>query len=1609
MSNEPQSERTQNNPLEDRPSLSTTIPDQPLLGQPSTSLSPTSVALTTSIDLPETLRKFDASSIRLFLRQYDAYVTSIHARAAQLGSSSYSALPIGLKYCVDASKLEAAINQKLIAEVSDYNSLTDECLRLFLEEEIEEDGDQLSLDEIDNIMSKGLSMDMRNRNAKSRMRNLFIDYQALLTEHNIEWVIADHPKLAADHIISAVKPHSLQKKLRDTCNLRKKHLKKDFIKFREYALELAIAFRLLDNGPRPQSNRGNTIKNTIGTSINSNPSPSNQQNNQATTNGKSQSETTSQRSRSRPLPPCPFPSCLSKGLRHWIVDCTASNDDEKKKMKEQLAEIKKAKGPASSTRSKSSAGQNESNSGTARRIIQPNQSSTNAPSSSSKPSGLVKFSSGVSMIEATGRFDDGSDDTLASASVAERAAKQNIGTLQPIPRTTLSMPVTSTSQPPSTFTCSRKWIVPRTMIEVASGNLCLLNIAYMVVDGELSTEDVLIGRPILEHLRIDTNTLILSNYDRINNTDCASVPNPTSCITSTVRRIETSPSSQQEASEISTRPLVNYHQARTESDFIYDPSLLEIIDESQVPDIKAGIKNMLTTAINNGIQLQHQDNLRRLTYSFIDIFRTAISATAPANLPPLKVELTPDAKPVRVRLRNYSPPQRQFLKEFVSKLIQAGMVYSNPTSPWAAAPVIVPKPNTTTFRFTVDLRPSNNYTIKYQYPMPNLEHDLLQLNNANCFAKFDLSHAYWQLPLDPGSQYTQSFVTPDGVFTPTRVLHGTTNAVLHLQSSLSAAFPPSLTGNSLIWLDDILLHASTTYHLLDIINIFFNFCRSHNLFLHPEKCILYTKSIRWCGRIISAQGIRFDPTNISALESMSYPTTAAQLQQFICAMQWLRTAIPQFAALVAPLHAMLEKAYHINSSRTKRLAARIHLSSIGWGPSECQAFDACKHAIRNQITLAHRDYTKRLCLFTDASDTIWAAFLSQVPPSALHLPVDQQPHEPLAFLSGRFNDTQLRWSTLEKEAFAIVTATRRLHWLLATNDGFDIFTDHNNIVFIFDPLSLTTDLSQSSVRKVLRWAVLMSLYNYTCVHIKGKHNIWADLLTRWTTTAHTVRRLVRLPPLVTATAQDFQWPSIYDIQEQQNIHKDEAPPSVFVQSDILYTHPSIVWIPPDSSDLQLRICIVAHTSAAGHRGKESTLHHIQQFFFWETLKIDVHRFVNACLHCVSTLRGGREPRPYGPALHGLAPNDLLQFDFLEMCDSATGMKYILMVRDDFSGYSWLVPFANADSENAADGLLEWSSTFTIPKGLMTDGGSHFRNETVRRLTRDLRVPHHFTLPYTPWSNGAVERLGKEILRIFRATLSEYQMSHQEWPALVPLLQSALNNSPSPQRKNFSPVTIFTGLTPTLPLSSYELPSPGEIQTLDAVKLTRLLEVDKVRALLDDIHPLVAVTLETERERARKSQSRGKLPHFEIGDYVLVAREDFGASKKLCLRWRGPRQITAIVFPFVYTVRDLRNDHLDDIHICRLRYYQDSSLNCEAILSHVLYSETGMEISRLLNLEDTSEGIKVKIRWKGLSSSEDTHEPLLQVYEDVPAMVKRLLNRKSIPKGIARRAKRALGL
>ena len=86
------------------------------------------------------------------------------------------------------------------------------------------------------------------------------------------------------------------------------------------------------------------------------------------------------------------------------------------------------------------------------------------------------------------------------------------------------------------------------------------------------------------------------------------------------------------------------------------------------------------------------------------------------------------------------------------------------------------------------------------------------------------------------------------------------------------------------------------------------------------------------------------------------------------------------------------------------------------------------------MRLAHPNDEKERYILTDASDSHWAAVVSQCEPEELDKPFENQKHYPLAFLSSAFKNSELRWSTFEKEAYAILQVFKKI-CLLYTSDA----------------------------------------------------------------------------------------------------------------------------------------------------------------------------------------------------------------------------------------------------------------------------------------------------------------------------------------------------------------------------------------------------------------------------------------------------------------------------------------------------------------------------------------------------------------------------------------------
>jgi RNase H-like domain found in reverse transcriptase len=151
----------------------------------------------------------------------------------------------------------------------------------------------------------------------------------------------------------------------------------------------------------------------------------------------------------------------------------------------------------------------------------------------------------------------------------------------------------------------------------------------------------------------------------------------------------------------------------------------------------------------------------------------------------------------------------------------------------------------------------------------------------------------------------------------------------------------------------------------------------------------------------------------------------------------------------------------------------------------------------DSMTLAFRDADKMICVLMDASDRFYAGLVTHIDEEQLDLPMEEQDHQPLAFLSGEFKGTQLRWTVPGKEGFAIVDSVTKVNYLLLSHDEFSILSDHLNLTYIYNPLYADPTRARHVVHKLQRWALMMSEFTYRMEHVMGEPNYWTDLMTRW--------------------------------------------------------------------------------------------------------------------------------------------------------------------------------------------------------------------------------------------------------------------------------------------------------------------------------------------------------------------------------------------------------------------------------------------------------------------------------------------------------------------------------
>ncbi|GKD19542.1 retrovirus-related pol polyprotein from transposon TNT 1-94 [Tanacetum coccineum] len=106
-------------------------------------------------------------------------------------------------------------------------------------------------------------------------------------------------------------------------------------------------------------------------------------------------------------------------------------------------------------------------------------------------------------------------------------------------------------------------------------------------------------------------------------------------------------------------------------------------------------------------------------------------------------------------------------------------------------------------------------------------------------------------------------------------------------------------------------------------------------------------------------------------------------------------------------------------------------------------------------------------------------------------------------------------------------------------------------------------------------------------------------------------------------------------------------------------------------------------------------------------------------------------------------------------ESIHGKKYILVIVDDFSRFTWVKFLCSKDEtpEFVIKFLKKVQVTLNATvRNIRTDNGTEFVNQTLKSYYEDVRISHQTTVARTPQQNSAIERRNQTLVEAARTML-----------------------------------------------------------------------------------------------------------------------------------------------------------------------------------------------------------------------------------------------------------------
>jgi hypothetical protein len=237
----------------------------------------------------------------------------------------------------------------------------------------------------------------------------------------------------------------------------------------------------------------------------------------------------------------------------------------------------------------------------------------------------------------------------------------------------------------------------------------------------------------------------------------------------------------------------------------------------------------------------------------------------PRELAEHKLKVYPQARPIRQKLRRFTPDKREAIRAELARLVAAGFIREVLHPEWLANPVLVLKKNKVDWRMCVDYTDLNKHCPKDPFGLPRIDQVVDSTAGCSVLSFLNCYSGYHQISLAKEDEEKTAFITPFGAFCYTSMSFGLKNAGATYQRAIQTCLADHWGKRVEAYVDDVVIKTENSENFIEDLQLVFNSLRRYRWKLNPKKCVFGVPVGKLLEFIVSHRGIEANPDKIEAI------------------------------------------------------------------------------------------------------------------------------------------------------------------------------------------------------------------------------------------------------------------------------------------------------------------------------------------------------------------------------------------------------------------------------------------------------------------------------------------------------------------------------------------------------------------------------------------------------------------------------------------------------------------------------------------------------------------------------------------------------------------------